>query len=271
MPVCPEIFKFAVMRETKSLIAALLLVAMSLIPAMAQEPGREVAFFDTGAPSKFLEPYVNIMVGASGVSQNFGSRFSSISELNVSAGVTGAMGGGVVFGIRDFLGLGTEMNFAFNNWRMDMMVSGDATTSPATIFLRNHYYTLNVPVYVSVRFNPARKLRWNVDGGLYFSFGLGGSQKQSITKSYINALGQLVTEDIDTKSGYFQDSDAFICSSKRTDIGLHLGTSLTFSGRFSVGVRTHIGFKNMAEMSASGIVRPSIHNVNVWGVAAWHF
>lgn len=259
------------MRHVKPILLSLLACALPMQLSAQQPPVRESAFFDTGAPSKFLEPYVSVMVGTSGVSQNFGSSFKSISELNVSAGVTGAVGGGVVFGIRDFLGLGTEMNFSFNNWRMDLMVSGDATTSPATVFLRNHYYTLNIPIYVSVRFHPASKLRWNVDGGLYFSTGLGGSQKQSITKSYINALGQLVTEDIDTKSGYFNDGDAFICSSKRADIGLHLATSLTFNRKFSVGVRTQIGFKNMAKMSETGLVRPSIHNMSVWGVAAWHF
>lgn len=220
-------------------------------------------FVDHGPAPKFIEPQIHVWYGGSMVTENYVSCFSEISQMNSNPGSNIGLGGVAVFGISDFIGLGTELNVTLSKYRTDFAVSNNTVTSVSNIFLRNRAWYINVPVYVQFRFNVDSRVRWNIDAGMYYSYGFSGSQSQSIYSAQINDLGQLISVKINSKPSYFNNSDTFINSYRRGDIGLHVATALTFSGKYSVGARLNFGFKNISYiMNNAWIVNPNIHNFN---------
>ena len=62
----------------------------------------------------------------------------------------------------------------------------------SNVFIKNNYRTFNVPIFASFTFNLAPRVKWNADGGIFMSFGIGGKQKATIYNAKVNELGQLV-------------------------------------------------------------------------------
>ncbi len=240
-----------------------LTVAAMLMPAAVS-----AQFVDFGPAPRFVEVDIHLLGGTTGITQNYNKEFTEITEFTASTGAGFGAGAGAVFGLRGWLGLGTEANILFGHNKLNMAVSNDLT-SVSNIFIRNRYVYANFPVYMSFRFNIFQGLRWNVDAGIYYSYGLGGKQKQTIYNSTVNAMGQLVPRVETANPGYFNNDQTFINSYRRSDIGLHLTTSLLFGRHFSVGVRSQIGFKNISYNS--GLRNPNIHNVNLLAVVGYKF
>lgn len=246
-------------------------VILVALMALAACPGRAYSqeFISFAPARQFLEVDVHLLGGGSGITQNYASCFSEIREINNSMGGSCGIGAGAVFGLNTFLGLGTEFNLLVNHSRTDMGVSNDDATSVSNVFLRNRYCYANIPVFMSFRFHILGPIRWNIDAGLFYQYGISGSQSQTIFNSVINDLGQLVPRVVKSKPDYFNSKDTFIHSYRRSDIGLHLSTALQFGRHFAIGARIQFGFKNVAR--TDGIVCPRIHNYDFHALAAYKF
>ncbi len=245
-----------------TLISAIMLSASATI---AQSP----AFIDYGKSSKFIDINAHLLFGGSYVTNNYNSCYDEISDINSTMGFAYGAGVGVKFNFSNFIGLGTEFNYTFNRWKMDMAVTQNGAPNVSNVFMRNKYRNVDIPIYLSFTFNLASQIRWEANGGFYLGFGAGGSQKTTIYNAKVNELGQLLTTVQHLKAGYYNDNKAFINSYKRNDAGLYIGTGLIFYERISISVATHIGLKNVAK--SSGIVKPSAHNFNVFGSVGYHF
>lgn len=226
-------------------------------------------FVDHGPAPKFVEIDVHLIGGGSGMTQNYGSKFAEIREVSSSMGGMYGVGAGAVFGMNSLIGLGTELNFTFNENKTDVAVSNDDVTSVSNVFLTNRYVYGNIPVYIQFRFNLSESIRWTVNAGMYYSYGLGGKQKQTIYNSTVNELGQLVPRVVETKPDFFHSDETFINAFNRSDIGLHLATGLNFGRHIMVGVRLQAGFKNISR--ASGIVNPDLHNLSLAATLGYRF
>lgn len=246
-------------------------VILVALMALAACPGRAYSqeFISFAPARQFLEVDVHLLGGGSGITQNYASCFSEIREINNSMGGSYGIGASAVFGLNTFLGLGTEFNLLVNHSRTDMGVSNDDATSVSNVFLRNRYCYANIPVFMSFRFHVLGPIRWNIDAGLFYQYGISGSQSQTIFNSVINDLGQLVPRVVKSKPDYFNSKDTFIHSYRRSDIGLHLSTALQFGRHFAIGARIQFGFKNVAR--TDGIVCPRIHNYDFHALAAYKF
>lgn len=227
-------------------------------------------FVSHAAPSKFIDLDIHAMIGGSTVTQNYSDCFSAISEINLSMGTAFGIGATARFSFTNFIGMGVEANFMINNYRMSLAVADDDATSITNCFVRNHYYTANFPVYISLNFNLGSVVRWNIDAGLYYTYGLSGRSKSTLYNARVNELGQLITSVTNQKASYYNSPDAFIASSYRGDIGLHIATGFTFMRRYSVGVRSQIGFKNESH-AYNAIKQPNVHNINLLCSLGYHF
>ncbi len=242
-------------------IAALL---MTISPAKAQ------SMINHGKPSRFIDPSVQLLIGGSSTTNNYTDCFSQISEINTSMRPAWGFGGLVKLNFSKFFGIQTGLNLTFNSSRMDMAVTESASYSDiSNVFIRNSYRYIDIPFTASFTFFPTSVITWNVDAGLYYDYGLSGSSKATLYDARTNDLGQLITRIDRIKSDYFNDNRAFINSFRRSDIGLHLATGLTFFSRISVAVTFHYGFKNIA--NTQGLVHPSCHNLNVFAALGYHF
>lgn len=241
-----------------------LAVAMSITGISAAAPSAMAqSIVNYGPAPRLIDVTANVLFGGSTITENYMNCFPEIREMNTSPGTSLGIGLSGVLGLRDWLGVGTEFNLMINNYRTDLAVSNDEATSMSNVFLRNHVYYVTIPFYAQFRFNVAQYIRWTIDGGLYYSYGIGGSQKQSIYHSQINSLGQLVPTNITVEPHYFNDSGTFIHSNHRGDVGVHLATALRFRYGVSFGAVIQLGLKNIAySPNGSSTVNPNVHNVS---------
>lgn len=218
---------------------------------------------------KFITVNVHLMGGASYATNNYRGCFPEITDINSSMGPLFGAGVEGVFRLGSHAGLGTGLNLTRNQRRMDIAVTGAGKPSVSNVFQRNIYWELDFPVYFRWDTRLAEGVDWNVDGGLYYAYGISGNQKNVIYDAKTNDLGQLITSRTELKTGYYSNEQAFINSYTRADIGLHIATGLTFKQKFTVGVRSHIGLKNVAK--TNGLVKPSSHNISLQAMIGWNF
>lgn len=249
-------------------VVPLLLIFMMALASMPVR-GEGHVTVDKSRPGEFIDFDVHALVGGSYITENYVACYPEISDLNGAMGPAFGVGAGVRFNIRGYLGLGTELNFTRNVTKMDMAVVGSDRNSVSNVFQRNTYYKVDVPVYLTFMFRLSGAVKWNVDAGMYYSYGTGGKQKNTIYDTRANELGQLMLSVTNYKADFYNDSRAFINSYHRRDIGIHLATGLTFGGHLRVGVRTHIGCSNIAY--STGIVKPSSHTLDFLGSVGWQF
>ncbi|MDE5744893.1 MAG: hypothetical protein K2H84_04440 [Paramuribaculum sp.] len=98
-------------------------LAIGLI--LAAVPATASAQFISYAPAKkFVEVDIHLMGGTTGIIQNYAGKFSEITEANSDNGTGLGAGAGAVFGLREWLGFGTELNLLFARNKLNMAVSG---------------------------------------------------------------------------------------------------------------------------------------------------
>lgn len=248
----------AVMKHLRS--AILPLSILILLPFMANAQSK--------AP-RFLDTEVHLLLGGSYVTNNYKSSYSEISDLNNSMGFAWGIGVAARFNLSSFIGLGTELDYLHSSGKMDMAVTADGKPYVSNVFIRNSYNSFNIPVYIRFNFDLAHGVNWNVDGGFYLDFGASGSQKTTTYNASVNDLGQLITDISDQKTGYYDDDRAFLNSYHKFDSGVHIATGLTFRNRITIGLRSQFGLRNAA--NSDGIVKPSSHNIRLFGTIGYIF
>lgn len=252
------------MRRLSTIILMIILAATAPICASLPEN-----FFDNTKSTRLLETSVHLMAGGSTVMQNYKSTFPEIENLNTNTGLMFGAGARATFGLRGWLGLTTELNMMVRNYNIDLSVVGTDVSSMSAVFINSRTYSVSIPVLITVRFNVAHSVRWNIDLGPYYSYGFAGHQKQRLFVGTINELGQMVGEQIDIKSRYYNSPATFQNSFRRSDIGVHFGTSLDLGPHLQVGARVQVGVKNTS--FSHGINNPSVRNVDICGMAGWRF
>lgn len=251
----------------KSLIRPIIAVATLLLTIGLSDAQ---SLINHGKASRFIDPSVQILIGGSSTTNNYMDCFHQISEINTSMRPAWGLGALIKLNFSKFFGIQTGLNLTFNSSRLDMAVTESASYSDiSNVFVRNSYRYIDIPVAASFTFFPTSVITWNVDAGIYYDYGLSGSSRTTLYDARTNELGQLITRVDRIKSDYFNDNRAFINSFRRSDIGMHIATGLTFFSRVSVSVTFHYGFKNVA--NTQGLVHPSCHNLNVFVGAGYHF
>ncbi len=250
----------------KIFTAAVIAVAALLFPTAVKSQ-----LIVYGKPDKFFETQVHLLAGGSYVTENYKSCFPAVSDVNNSMGFAWGVGFRAKFNLTSFVGLGTELNYLRNSGKLDLAVTQEGEANVSNVFIKNNYRTFNVPIFASFTFNLAPRVKWNADGGIFMSFGIGGKQKATIYNAKVNELGQLVTNISHPTADYYKSDSGFINSYRDFDMGLHLGTGLTFMNKISLGVRCQFGFRNVAMGTSAAIKTPNSHNVNVMATAGYIF
>lgn len=217
----------------------------------------------------FIHINAHILGGGSYVSNNYAACFPEVSDLHSSMGLALGVGADVVFNISHHWGVGTGLNILRSSRNLDMAVSTEGAKSISNIFQKNSYYTIEAPVFARWRQNLAQGVTWNIDMGLYMAQGVRGHTDNTIYDAKTNELGQLITLRTKLRTRYYDDGDAFINTFARTDLGMHLATGLTFRQGLTIGVRTHIGLRNLAQ--SDGLKNPRMRTLDLLAVVGWSF
>lgn len=242
---------------------------LTFVLCLASLVSRAGDFVDFSKANRFIEVDVHALAGVSSIFQNYQTKFPQIQNLNINNGGSFGVGGKAVLGIRNYLGFGTAIDVLVNNYNYDMAILGSDNMSMSSVFIDNRNFFVNIPVFLSFRFNVDNNVRWNVDLGMYYAYGFAGTQKQRIYRAQINAMDELVPELVNLKTDYFHSSSTFISPFNRGELGLHLATSLNFGKHLIVGARMQIDFKNSARHS--GIETPYVRPFYFHGTIGYRF
>lgn len=207
---------------------------------------QELPMFDSSRPQHIVEVNPHIGIGLSSLIQNYSSAIPGLSDLQLSPGCKMSAGVNVRFALRSSFALGTGIDFTISNSNYAMSLVDENSGSISSIYMRNHFYEITVPVFISARLNIGRFVRWNIDGGIYLSQGCGGSMKASGYTSGENSLGQPVVSHSSYRTDYFKDEESLINGVRSFDYGPHIATGLTFRRRFSLNMVLNISARNLA-------------------------
>ncbi len=202
----------------QSLVASALLLAAAALPGKAQE------FFDTSAPDRL------ITIGARvGINTSNQTSPSDGTILNLDSWGTGFDAGAVVdLNFRDFFALQPGVFFESRSHNYSYITLVDLASGNPGLYSFGHTRStwIRIPLLASVRFNPSYALRWAVEAGPVFGFGMGGSDKSNLD-SYSTGL-------ISYRNGYFDNR-------KKWSFGWKFGTTLRYAGHYLVGVHYEAG------------------------------
>ena len=187
-------------------------------------------FFSTAAPSKYFGVGVRIGFNTSNSTMGKGPDL-----WNHSSWGTGFNAGVVAdICIRDFIAI--QPGFFYQSRSNSYTYIWSHSAMPDEVVVGHTLnYTFQVPVVASVRFNVTDNVRWRVDFGPTFSFGLGKSDKG---KSFLPAESNF-------DDGYYDNRHKF-------EVGLKMGTGLNIFKHYYVGVHYVAGLRDVYKVKGFG-------------------
>lgn len=227
--------------------------------------GQSVPFFDTSKPESILTFGLRAGLNSSGISSNYLSIQPDLIQSNFYWRMGGQAGAVADLHIRKFLAL--EVGFFYENRSYDcaLMAANAAEDYMGSMFLHSRFSYLVFPVTLSFRFNILPSAEWQVDLGGYYAYGIGGSKDMDQYIAFGEADGQLVFDQTFISPKYFNADAKDFLAVKRVDMGLKIGTGLTFLKHYFIGVYYERGLKNCAK-NRDGSPTLELHNLN-WNVS----
>lgn len=254
------------LRLRKSILMAA--AAACACSAAANDPCA-VPFFDTARPDRIIEIGIHAGDGVSTIRQNYASNINTLTDFVLTPGNRFIAGASAVMPVRNFFAVGTGLDFAVNNfyWTMTMLDRGDGVLT--SLYSRNHYCSVEVPVFMQWRFNLGANVSWRTDIGFYLSFGAGGHSRYKVATSSTNSLGQSQVTESSYRDKYYNDPSPVINTINPTDWGLHLGTGLVLWRHFDIRGVMHVGARDIAKNM--GVLHVKVHTLNVAVTAGYIF
>lgn len=203
-------------------------------------------FLDTGVPDKAISFGVRFGLNSTGQSTSLKGYSDNVSH---NRGTGFIIGGVVDLNIRQFFSV--QPGFFFENRSYDYTVvrydQAQQSLQNDLGHTRSNSFTL--PVLASFKFQLSHTVRWNVDIGPYFGFGLGGSDDREI-------IGLKVASNPSEVSKYEHfvvDGDYYGNGQwrhRKFDWGVKIGTGLRLSDHYVFNVYYMGGLKNVSDYGA---------------------
>lgn len=247
----------------------LLLTAIAALATATATAADGVPFLDTARPDKFVYFDIHAGVGASTMRQNYAEAVPDCGDFTLTPGTMTHFGVGAELPIRRFFGIGTGVDFDIDNFYYSMTILQPADGTLNTLYTRNHYYWVNIPVYLSFRFNLGGDVRWQNEAGMYLAIGAGGTTRTKAYTSSTNQLGQSQVTETNYKRDFFKDKEAIINGVRNADWGLHVGTGLVFKSHVSLKCILRAGLRDVAQNF--GVLKIRNHTLTALVQAAYIF
>lgn len=251
----------------KRRITATLAALLAVLSLGARQPS--VPFMDKARPSQFMEIGLHVGAGASSIFQNYRSAIPGLSDFTFTPGVMMSFGATAKLPIRNYLAIGTGLDFNINNYFWNMTILHPQAGTLNALTQRHHFYDLCIPLTLDLRFNLSSNVRWDNEIGGYLTIGLGGHTRTTSYLSSTNSLGQSQVTERDYRQDYYKDSDALVNGVENTDWGVHLGTGFLINNHISVKAVMHAGLRDIARNF--GVLEIHNHTINVSVKAGYVF
>ena len=236
-----------------------LVALLAALTVSAQEA--KVPFMDKLRPSQFMEVGVHFGLGASSIAQNYSTAIPDLSDFTFTPGVMMSFGATAKLPIRNYLAIGTGLDFNINNYFWNMTILHPQSGTLNALTQRHHFYDLSIPLTLDLRFNVSNNVRWDSEIGGYLTFGLSGRTRTTSYLSSINSLGQSQVTELTYRKDYYKEPDAIVNGVVNLDWGVHLATGLLIADHYSVKAVMHAGLRDIARNF--GVLDIHNHTLNV--------
>ncbi len=193
-----------------------------------------VDFVDTSHPSDIVK--VGLRFGLTSSSASTDQDNDILWKRGFSTGAV------VDLNVRNFFSIRPGLFFENRSYDYRQVQYSDAQSSVAARIGHTRRNALNVPVLASFHFNISRAVKWDVEAGPYFTFGV-GSGKNKVTYVAASAAGTPSYSHIDGKSDYYGSESNQM---KKFDAGLQFGTGVEVLGHYVFNISYQRGLNNVA-------------------------
>lgn len=220
----------------KKVILALSMFAVAACASAAD-------FADTSAPDNIVEVGVRLGVTSSTLSADIPYDVAGNCDFSWKRGF--AAGAVVDINIRNFFSV--RPGFYFENRSYDYTtVKHDPNVRSLSVNLgHTHRNAFSVPVLASFHFNISNAVRWDVEAGPYFTFGVGSGKDnvESVTVTSPELAAGSYTY-LDGKRDYY---DPGLWGHRKFDCGLQFGTGVEILRHYVVNISYQRGLRNVSE------------------------
>ena len=224
-----------------------LILAVSALLTAGGIRAQEVPFFDTSKPEEVITFGLRAGLNSSGIATNYTSLQPELIQSNFYWRSGFQFGGIADLNIRNYLALEVGLFWENRSYDSSMMAATAQDDWMGSLFAHARFNYISIPVMFSFRFNILPQAVWSVDAGCYWAYGISGKKTMDSYIAYGEEEGQLVFDHEISKPDYFDADPKEFLSVNRSDVGMRLGTGLTFFRRYSVGVYYQRSFKNLAK------------------------
>lgn len=217
-------------------------VLVAAVSSILSVKAQTTDFFDTSEPEKSFQ--LGVRAGVNMANQTHsGQNLTS----NIDSWGTG-FDAGLVFdlNIKNFFTLQPGLFFDIrNNKYCHSLMQYNAEDSRIVLTSnegKTRHTTLTMPVMASFRFNLSDNIRWHVDLGPYFQFGIGGYDKGELCK--------LGNEQTPTRYGIYDNG--YYDIRNKFDWGLKIGTAVQVYDHYYLGIHYQGGFCKTYKMKEYG-------------------
>lgn len=198
-------------------------------------------FADTSAPDNMVDVGVRFGITSSNLSAGLplpGYTSSFAWKRGFAAGAV------VDLNIRNFFSI--QPGFYFENRSYDYISvchGSEISTLTANIG-HTRRYAFAVPVLASFHFNISKAVRWDVEAGPYFTFGIGdGKDDVEYTSVSAPLSGAASYISTDGKRNYYGDE---AWQHRKFDCGVQIGTGVEIMDHYVLNISYQRGLRNVA-------------------------
>ena len=198
-----------------------------------------VDFVDTSHPSDIVK--VGLRFGLTSSSASTDQDYDILWKRGFSTGAV------VDLNVRNFFSIRPGLFFENRSYDYRQVQYSDAESSVAARIGHTRRNALNVPVLASFHFNISKAVKWNVEVGPYFTFGVGNG-KDKVT--YVVSQGTVPSWASSTNYSHLEGKRNYYGSEsnqmKKFDAGLQFGTGVEVLGHYVFNISYQRGLANVA-------------------------
>lgn len=205
-------------------------------------------FADTSAPDNIVEVGLRFGITSSTVGADIPKSVAGDCDFAWKRGFSA--GAVVDLNIRDFFSVRPGFFFENRSYDYTTVSHNPDMRALAVNFGRTHRNSFSVPVLASFHFNISNAVRWNVEAGPYFSFGL-GSGKDKVKSVAVSAPEAAAGNYayIDGKRDYYGDGE---WQHRKFDCGFQIGTGVEIKRHYVVNLSYQRGLRNVSASHDNG-------------------
>lgn len=236
------------MKYLRPLLAIMMMLVCAVAYAQTDTRSKyfEAPLYDSSRPDKFLDVKLHFVVGGSSSVNNYKSAIPGLMDMQFSPGALFRPGVEVDFKIRNSLAISTGIEMGIHNTRCAFSLVDANTSSINSVYIKNHFYNINIPIFMSFRLNMGRRVQCVIDFGGYMAYGLTGKLRASGYASGQNSLGQPVIYHLFYKRDYYDEANSVINSVKRMDYGPRLSAGVLYKNHYSFNWVFQMSARNLA-------------------------